>query len=68
MTFKHMKFAVAPVVQVAVKPKRAVDIDKLDRGLKKLSKIDQLVKVFRAETGEYIVAGAGDLHIEICIG
>jgi len=44
-TFKHMKFAVAPVVQVAIKAKKAVDIEKLDKGLKKLSKVDQLVLI-----------------------
>lgn len=66
-TFKHMKFQVAPVVEVAVKPKNASEIDKLAKGLAKLSQIDQLVKVYKTESGEYVVAGAGDLHIEICI-
>ena len=67
MTFKHMKFSVAPVVEIAVKPKNPSEIDKLAKGLAKLSQIDQLVKTYRTESGEYIVAGAGDLHIEICI-
>lgn len=46
MTFKHMKFTVAPVVEIAVKPKNPIDIDKLAKGLAKLSQADQLVKVY----------------------
>lgn len=67
MTFKHMKFTVAPVVEIAVRPKNPVEIDKLAKGLATLSQLDQLVKTYKTESGEYIVAGAGDLHIEICI-
>jgi elongation factor 2 len=67
MTFKHMKFSVSPVVEVAVKPCNPTDIDKLAKGLAKLSQIDQLVKIYKTESGEYVIAGAGDLHIEICI-
>ena len=66
-TFKHMKFAVAPVVEIAVKPKNPTEVDKLAKGLAKLSQIDQLVKIYWTENGEHIVAGAGDLHIEICV-
>ena len=36
-TFKSMKFSVSPVVQVAVKVKRPMDIDKLVKVLRKLS-------------------------------
>lgn len=66
-TFKHMKFAVSPVVQVAVSAKRPSDIEKLVKGLKKLEKVDQIVKITTSENDESIVAGAGDLHIEICL-
>lgn len=66
-TFKHMKFTVAPVVEIAVKPKNPVEIDKLAKGLAILSQLDQLVKTYKTESGEYVIAGAGDLHIEICI-
>lgn len=45
-TFKHMKFAVAPVVEIAVKPKNPTEVDKLAKGLAKLSQIDQLVKIY----------------------
>lgn len=39
-TFKHMKFTVAPVVEIAVSPKNPVEIDKLAKGLAILSQLD----------------------------
>jgi len=35
-----MKFSVAPVVEIAVKPKNPVEIDKLAKGLAILSQLD----------------------------
>ena len=66
-TIKNMKYSVSPVVRVAVKPKNAADLPKLVEGLKKLSKSDPLVQCTSEETGEHIVAGCGELHVEICI-
>ena len=62
-----MRFSVSPVVQVAVEVKNAVDLPQLVEGLKRLSKSDPCVKTWIAETGEHIVAGAGELHLEICL-
>ncbi|BGO90729.1 hypothetical protein NBRC10512_000669 [Rhodotorula toruloides] len=62
-----MKFSVSPVVQVAVEVKNANDLPKLVEGLKRLSKSDPCVQTWIAETGEHIVAGAGELHLEICL-
>ncbi|KAG7532121.1 hypothetical protein FFLO_03809 [Filobasidium floriforme] len=64
---KVMKFSVSPVVQVAVECKNPADLPKLVEGLKRLSKSDPCVKSYMAETGEMIVAGAGELHLEICL-
>jgi len=64
---KVMKFSVSPVVQVAVEVKNANDLPKLVEGLKRLSKSDPCVQTWIAETGEHIVAGAGELHLEICL-
>jgi elongation factor 2 len=64
---KVMKFSVSPVVQVAVEVKNAADLPKLVEGLKRLSKSDPCVLAWIAETGEHIVAGAGELHLEICL-
>jgi len=64
---KAMKFSVAPVVRVAVEPKNASDLTKLVEGLARLAKSDPCVLVQTEETGEHIVSGAGELHLEICL-
>jgi len=63
--FKAMKFSVSPVVEVAVKCIKATDQPKLVSALKKLSQSDPLVRVDTRESGETVIAGSGDLHIEI---
>jgi elongation factor 2 len=62
-----MKYSVSPVVRVAVEVKNASDLPKLVDGLKKLSKSDPLVLCYTEESGEHIIAGCGELHIEICL-
>ncbi|XP_074599087.1 eukaryotic translation elongation factor 2 [Brevipalpus obovatus] len=62
-----MKFSVSPVVRVAVEPKNAADLPKLVEGLKRLAKSDPMVQCIIEESGEHIVAGAGELHLEICL-
>jgi len=62
-----MKYSVSPVVRVAVAPKNPNDLPKLVEGLKRLSKSDPLVLCTMEESGEHIVAGAGELHLEICL-
>ncbi|BAO39040.1 elongation factor 2 [Kluyveromyces marxianus] len=64
---KVMKFSVSPVVQVAVEVKNANDLPKLVEGLKRLSKSDPCVLTYMSESGEHIVAGTGELHLEICL-
>jgi elongation factor 2 len=64
---KVMKFSVSPVVQRSVQVKNANDLPKLVEGLKRLSKSDPCVLTYIAESGEHIVAGAGELHLEICL-
>jgi elongation factor 2 len=64
---KVMKFSVSPVVRIAVEPKNAADLPKLVEGLKRLSKSDPCVQCYIEESGEHIVAGAGELHLEICL-
>ena len=36
-------------------------------GLKRLSKSDPMVQCMIEESGEHIIAGAGELHLEICL-
>merc|ERR1719283_712238 len=72
-TFEHahnmrvMKFSVSPVVRVAVEPKNPADLPKLVEGLKRLAKSDPMVQCMIEESGEHIIAGAGELHLEICL-
>jgi elongation factor 2 len=62
-----MKYSVSPVVRVAVEPKNASDLPKLVEGLKRLSKSDPLVLCYTEESGEHVIAGCGELHLEICL-
>jgi elongation factor 2 len=62
-----MKYSVSPVVKIAVKAKDGKDLPKLVDGLKKLSKSDPLVICTTEESGEHVIAGCGELHVEICL-
>merc|ERR1712125_28707 len=62
-----MKYSLSPVVKVAVRPKDGKDLPKLVEGLKRLSKSDPLVVCTSEESGEHVIAGCGELHVEICL-
>eukprot|EP00914_Ancora_sagittata_P034537 GHVO01069712.1.p1 GENE.GHVO01069712.1~~GHVO01069712.1.p1 ORF type:complete len:512 (-),score=107.81 GHVO01069712.1:100-1476(-) len=62
-----MKYSVSPVVRVAVRPKDTKELPKLVEGLKKLAKSDPLVVCTTGDGGEHVVAGCGELHVEICL-
>merc|ERR1712061_840151 len=62
-----MKYSVSPVVKVAVKVKDGKDLPKLVEGMKKLSKSDPLVVCTTEESGKHVIAGCGELHVEICL-
>jgi len=62
-----MKYSVSPVVRVAVEVKNASDLPKLVEGLRKLSKSDPLVVCTTEDSGEHVIAGCGELHVEICL-
>merc|ERR1719329_1098400 len=62
-----MKYSVSAVVQKSVEPTNPKDLPKLVEGLKRLAKSDPLVEIHTSESGEHIIAGAGELHLEICI-
>merc|ERR1719301_97664 len=67
LNIADMKYSVSPVVKVAVRPKDGKDLPKLVDGLKKLSKSDPLVVCTTEESGEHVIAGCGELHVEICL-
>ncbi len=62
-----MKYSVSPVVRVAVEPVSAGDLPKLVEGIKRLSKSDPLVVCSSEDSGEHVIAGCGELHVEICL-
>merc|ERR1712133_218590 len=64
---KVMKFSVSPVVRIAVEPKNPSELPKLVEGLKRLAKSDPMVQCIIEESREHIIAGAGELHLEICL-
>ena len=62
-----MKFP-APVIDVAIEPKTKADQDKLAIALQKLAEEDPTFRVRSdPETGQTIIAGMGELHLEIIV-
>ncbi len=58
----------APVVDLAIAPARRTDSDKLGRGLADLSAEDPTFVVRpNAETGDVVISGMGELHLEIIV-
>ena len=57
-----------PVIRIAIEPKSKADNDKLGSGLQKLAEEDPTFKVsVDHETGQTIIAGMGELHLEIIV-
>jgi elongation factor G len=57
-----------PVISMAVEPKTKQDRDKLSEGLQRLAEEDPTFRCFtNEETGQLIIAGMGELHLEIII-
>ncbi|MBT4783983.1 MAG: elongation factor G, partial [Candidatus Marinimicrobia bacterium] len=57
-----------PVVEVSVEPATKADQDSLSKGLGKLSEEDPTFKVsINPDTGQTIIAGMGELHLEILV-
>jgi len=62
-----MKFPM-PVIDVAVEPKTKADQDKMGIALNKLAEEDPTFRVHTdAETGQTIISGMGELHLEIIV-
>src|SRR5207302_1778310 len=57
-----------PVMSVAIEPKTNVDLDKMGIALQRLSEEDPTFRVHTdEETGQNIIAGMGELHLEIIV-
>ena len=58
----------APVIQLAIEPKTKADQEKLGMAIAKLVQEDPTLKVSTdADTGQTILAGMGELHLEIIV-
>ncbi|MEM5828616.1 MAG: elongation factor EF-2, partial [Candidatus Aenigmatarchaeota archaeon] len=63
--FVEIKHIFEPVVTKAIEPKNPQDLTKLVEALQKIAKEDSVLRVkINQETGEYLVSGLGELHIE----
>ena len=61
-------FIPEPVISVAVEPKTKQDMEKLSKALKALSEEDPTFRVnIDQETNQTIIAGMGELHLEILV-
>lgn len=57
-----------PVIQIAIEPKTKADQDKLSEALSKLADEDPTFRVsINEETGQTLIAGMGELHLEIIV-
>ncbi len=57
-----------PVIEVAVEPKTKNDQDKMGQALAKLAEEDPTFKTYtNTETGQTIIAGMGELHLDVLV-
>jgi elongation factor G len=67
IVLESMKFP-EPVISVAIEPKTKADQEKLANALRRLSEEDPTFKVkVDSETGQTIIGGMGELHLEIIV-
>jgi elongation factor 2 len=68
MPFESITYVSEPVVTLAVEPKNIKDIDALQNGLDKLTMEDPNLKAtVDKQTGEYLLSGMGELHLEVAV-
>ena len=61
-------FVPEPVIKVAVTPSSRADSDKMAKALQRFRREDPTFRVFNdEETGEILIAGMGELHLEIYV-
>lgn len=61
-------FVPEPVIKVSVNPSSRADADKMSKALQRFRKEDPTFRVFNdEETGEILIAGMGELHLEIYV-
>ncbi len=64
--FEEIKHLFQPVITKSIEPTKTADLPKLIEILRKVSKEDPSIKVtINEETGESLISGMGELHLEI---
>ena len=64
--FEELKHIFEPVITKAIEPKKPSDLPKLVEVLRKVGREDPSVKIeINDETGENLISGMGELHLEI---
>jgi elongation factor 2 len=67
--FEEIKHLFQPVITKSIEPTKTADLPKLIEVLRKVSKEDPSIKVeINEETGESLISGMGELHLEIIEG
>ncbi|RLG98687.1 elongation factor EF-2, partial [Candidatus Bathyarchaeota archaeon] len=66
--FERIKYVSEPVITIALEPKNPMDLPRLVDAMHRLSIEDpNLVTTINKETGEYLLSGMGELHLEIAV-
>ncbi|HKZ43041.1 MAG TPA: hypothetical protein VJ044_18925, partial [Candidatus Hodarchaeales archaeon] len=66
--FKSLSYAVEPVVTIALEAKNPADLPKLVEGMRLIELVDPSLRTkINEETGEYLLSGTGELHLEIAV-
>ena len=66
--FERVRYVSEPVVTVAVEPKNPAELPDLLAAIDQLAKEDpNLATSVNRETGEYLLSGMGELHLEIAV-
>jgi len=66
--FERIKYVSEPVITIAIEPKHPKDLPRLIDVMNRLAIEDpNLVTSLNKETGEYLLSGMGELHLEIAV-
>jgi elongation factor 2 len=66
--FERIKYLSQPVIRIAIDPKNPKDLPRLMEAMNRLSVEDpNLVATIDQETGQYLLSGMGELHLEIAM-
>lgn len=66
--FENMRYVTEPVMTISVEPKKPSDLPTLAEAMNRISIEDpNLVTSISIETGQYLISGVGELHLEVAM-